>query len=68
MFLVTSRIVNNMPTRTKLAVETITSFVPWLENLNIKRNVTSMFVNKKYRYYMQGRIQHFLKVGAEQEY
>ena len=46
MFLVTSRIVINMPTRTELAVETITSFVPWLANLNIKRNVTSMFVNK----------------------
>ena len=50
MFLVTSPIFINMPTRTQLAVETITSFVPWLANLNIKRNVTSMFVNKKYRY------------------
>ena len=28
----------------------MTSFVPWLANLNIKRNVTLMFVNKKYRY------------------
>ena len=28
----------------------MTSFFPWLANLNIKRNVTSMFVNKKYRY------------------
>ena len=30
----------------------MTSFVPWLANLNIKfkRNVTSMFVNKNYRY------------------
>ena len=49
MFLVTSPIVINMHTRTQLAVETMTSFVPWLVNLNIKRNVTSMFVNKKYR-------------------
>ena len=49
MFLVTSPIVVNMPTRTQLAVETMTSFVPWLANLNIKGNVTSMFVNKKYR-------------------
>ena len=49
MFLVTSPIVI-VPTRTQLAVETITSFVPWLANLNIKRNVTSTFVNKKYRY------------------
>ena len=47
MFLVTSPIVINMPTRTQLAVETMTSFVPWLANLNIKRNVTSMFVNKE---------------------
>ena len=50
MLLVSSPIVNNMPTRTKLAVETTASFVQWLANLNIKRNVTSMFVNKKYRY------------------
>ena len=28
----------------------MTSFVPWLANLNIKRNVTLMFVNKKYHY------------------
>ena len=59
MFLVTSPIVINMPTRTQLAVGTMISFVPWLANLNIKRNVTSMFVNKKYRY-----MRSFVKVLA----
>ena len=34
----------------KRAWLTMTSFVPWLANLNIKCNVTSMFVNKKFRY------------------
>ena len=28
----------------------MTSFVAWLATLNIKRNVTSMFVNMNYRY------------------
>ena len=46
MFLVTSPIVINMPTTTSLAAETMTSFLPWLANLNVKRKVTSMFVNK----------------------
>ena len=50
MFLVTSPIVINVPTRGLLAVETMHAIVQWLENLNIKRNMTSMFVNKKYRY------------------
>ena len=51
MFLVTSPIVINVPTRGLLAVETMHAIVQWLENLNIKRNITSMFVNKKHRYY-----------------
>ena len=50
MFLVTSPIVINVPTRGFLAVETMHAIVQWLENLNIKRNMTSMFVNKKHRY------------------
>ena len=50
MFLVTSPIVINVPTRGLLAVETIHAIVRWLANLNIKRNLTSMFVNKKHRY------------------
>ena len=50
MFLVTSPIVINVPTRGLLAVETMHAIVRWLENLNIKRNMTSMFVNKKHRY------------------
>ena len=50
MFLVTSSIVINVPTRGLLAVETIHAIVQWLANLNIKRNMTSMFVNKKDRY------------------
>ena len=33
-----------------MAVETIHAIVRWLANLNIKRNLTSMFVNKKHRY------------------
>ena len=50
MFLVRSPIVINMPTRGLLAVKTMHAFVQWLENLNIKRKMTSMFVNKKLRY------------------
>ena len=50
MFLVTSPIVINVPTRGLLAVETMHAIVQWLEILNIKRNMTSMFVNKKHRY------------------
>ena len=65
MFLVTSSIVINMPTRTWLAVETITSFVPWLANLNIKRNVTSMFENKKYRYSKPIIMQTFILLAGK---
>ena len=36
MFLVTSPIVINVPTRGLLAVETMHAIVQWLENLNIK--------------------------------
>ena len=50
MFLITSPIVINVPTRGLLAVETMHAIVQWLENLNIKRNMMSMFVNKKHRY------------------
>ena len=50
MLLVTSPIVINVPTRGLLAVETMHAIVEWLANLNIKRNMTSMFVNKKHRY------------------
>ena len=50
MFLVTSPIVIKVPTRGLLAVETMHAIVQWLANLNIKRNATSMFVNKKHRY------------------
>ena len=45
-----SPIVINVPTRGLLAVETMHAIVQWLANLNIKRNMTSMFVNKKHRY------------------
>ena len=55
MFLVTSPIVINVPTRGLLAVETTHAIVRWLANLNIKRNMTSMFVNKKHRYKLEGR-------------
>ena len=48
--LVTSPIVINVPTRGLLAAETMHAIVRWLANLNIKRNMTSMFVNKKHRY------------------
>ena len=50
MFLVTSPIVINVPTRGLLAVETMHAIVQWLENMNIKGNRTSMFVNRKHRY------------------
>ena len=49
MFLVTSPIVIKVPNRGFLAVETMHAIVQWLENLNIKINMTSMFVNKKHR-------------------
>ena len=42
----TSPIVINVPTRALLADETKGSFLLWLAKLNIKRNLTSMFVNK----------------------
>ena len=51
MFLVMSPIVINVPTRGLLADETMHAIVQWLENLDIKRNMTSMFVNKKHCYY-----------------
>ena len=48
MFLVTSPIVINVPTRGLLAVETMYAIVQWLANLNIKRNVckqeTSLYI------------------------
>ena len=50
MFLVTSPIVINVPTRGLLAVATMHAIFRWLTNLNIKRNMTSMFVNKKHHY------------------
>ena len=50
MFVVTSPVVINAPTRGLLAVEAMHAIVQWLANLNIKRNMTSMFVNKKHRY------------------
>ena len=49
MFLVTSPIVK-CPTRGLLTVEIMYAIVQWLANLDIKRNVTSMFVNKKHRH------------------
>ena len=53
MFLVTSPTVINVPTRGLLAVETMHAIVQWLENFHIKRNMTSMFINKKHRYYLK---------------
>ena len=50
MFLVTSPIAISVSARGLLAAETMHAIVQWLENLNIKRNMTSMFVNKKHRY------------------
>ena len=48
--LVTSLIVINVPTRDLLGVETMHAIVQWLANLNVKRNMTSIFANKKHRY------------------
>ena len=50
MFLVTSPVVINVPTRGLLAGETMHAIVQWLGILNIKRNMTSIFVNKKQSY------------------
>ena len=47
-----------MPTRGLLAVETMHAIVQWLANLNIKRNMMSMFVNKKHRYSCVAGIEH----------
>ena len=58
MFLVMSPIVINVPTRGLLAVKTMHAIVQWLENLNIKRNMTSMFVNKKHRHCLKYNIQY----------
>ena len=52
---ITSLIVINVPTRTLLAGQTRGCFVPCLVNLNIKRNLTTMFV-KKYLPYSFGKI------------
>ena len=41
-----SPIVINVPTRAFLVGKRKASFVRWLANLKIKRNLTSMFVNK----------------------
>ena len=38
----------------------MTSFGPWLANLNMKRNVTLMFVNKKYRCNLTDQLKEFL--------
>ena len=42
----TSPIDINVPTRAFLDAETKSSFVQWLANFNIKRTLTSMFVNR----------------------
>ena len=42
----TSPIDITVPTRALLDAETKGSFVRWLDHLNIKRNLTSMFVNR----------------------
>ena len=39
MFRVTSPVVINVPTRGLLSVETMTTFVRWLANSNINRNI-----------------------------
>ena len=52
---ITSPIVINVPTRTFLAGQTRGCFVRCLVNLNIKRNLTTMFV-KKYLPYSFGKI------------
>ena len=48
----TSPIVIIVPTRALMVGETKGSFVHWLANLNIKRNLTSMFFVNKYLPYM----------------
>ena len=58
MFLVTWPVVINVPTRGLLAVETKHAIAQWLANLNIKRNMMSMFVNKKHRYSCVAGIEH----------
>ena len=55
-----SPIVINVPTRALLADETKGSFVRLLANLNIKRNLASMFLNKYLPY------QADTKVGPDQ--
>ena len=65
MFLVTSPIVINVPTRGLLAVKTMHAIVRWLANFNIKRNMTSMFVNNKHRY--NNKIKYSHNGGANWE-
>ena len=52
----TSPIDINVPIRALLDAETKGSFVRWLANLNIERNLTSMFVNR----YLSYNFPHFL--------
>ena len=56
MFLVRSPIVIYVPTRGLLAVEIMHAIVQWLANLNIKRIMTSMFVNKKHFYLLESHL------------
>ena len=57
----TSPININVPTGALLDAETKGSFVQWLANLNIKRNLTSMFVN---RYLLYKRNFHKVAIVA----
>ena len=55
-------IYNNVPTRALLAGEPKGSFARLLASLNIKRNLTSMFVNRYLPYFA---LNYFTKLGVE---
>ena len=65
MFLTTSPIDINVPTRGFLAVETMHAIVQWLANLNIKGNMTSIFVNKKHRCISTCEVLYYLYSSSE---
>ena len=52
----------NVPTRALLTGETKGSFARLLANLNIKRNLTSMFVNIYLPYFV---LNYFTKLGVK---
>ena len=63
-----SPIVISVPTKTLLVSKTKGSFVRWLANLNIKRNLTSTFVNKYLPYWIDTLGKHLQRIRCQWHY